>query len=45
MIIHNAMFTNIDTVLETKMTGSLAFWTLTKAHCSKKNTAWGEFEN
>lgn len=33
MIIHNAMFTNVDTMVETKMTSSLALWTFTKAHC------------
>jgi len=32
MIVNDAMLTNIDTMMETKMTCSFAFWTFTKTH-------------
>lgn len=40
MIINDAMLTDIDTMMKTKMTRSFALWTLTKAHILKIILLW-----
>lgn len=40
MIVNDAMLTDIDTMMKTKMTRSFALWTLTKAHILEIILLW-----